>query len=512
MDKPLEYEFAKDGDRNTNLPNANADDNSVSFQSGFTLPYELNPANGGKNIERSDMNEIFYRICKAINDTAEQVGAWNALTTENLNDVKQRGYYYQPLNIEATSERNYPANTAGYLIVFNNSINSWGVTQFYKVYNSDRVFIRRTTSATAWSTWDSFVLTSEYNAKVTQLQNSINTKEDKTKFTNSVINSSTNSDLNNLTTNGFFWRTPNQGAPLPTTNGGAVIVDTNGSQITQYFYTDVWNSATGGIWFRTRNARGTWTDWQHVENSEHAEATYRKIADSYTKTETNNLLNQKEDKTKISTQDLTTENLNNITNQGYFRQQTNANATTARNYPVQQAGTLINLIPSESGSIYLKQVYLTINNDFIFVRARNNDLNWTNWGRLALKSEVDLKRNISDSYSKTETNTQINNAVNSTTHRYKALRCNPSANTIQWQTGGISISKQNDYTVRITHNLGTTNYAVTASINRIGRPLGASSANVVAINANYCDISCHWGGDNAQGNILPTIMNVSIFY
>lgn len=387
MDKPLEYEFAKDGDRNTNLPNANADDNSVSFQSGFTLPYELNPANGGKNIERSDMNEIFYRICKAINDTAEQVGIWNALTTENLNDIKQRGYYYQNANIQATNERNYPINTAGYLIVFNNSINSWGVTQFYKVYNSDRVYIRRTTSVTGWSEWDSFILSSEYNAKVTQLQNSINTKEDKTKIT---LQGSNDANWNNRKTQGWYYANAT-GTNKPNNNAMWGVVIDRGNDT---YYQELHEFSNGKIWSR-QFASGAWSAWDSLMLTSEANTTYRKIADSYTKT---------------------------------------------------------------------------------------------------------------------ETNTQINNAVNSTTHRYKALRCNPSANTIQWQTGGISISKQNDYTVRITHNLGTTNYAVTASINRIGRPLGASSANVVAINAKYCDISCHWGGDNAQGNILPTIMNVSIFY
>ena len=95
---------------------------------------------------------------------------------------------------------------------------------------------------------------------------------------------------------------------------------------------------------------------------------------------------------------------------------------------------------------------------------------------------------------------------------FRALRCNPSANTIQWQTGGLGISKVNNSTFRVTHNLGHTNYAVTASINRIGRPLGASSANVVAIENDYCDISCHWGGDNTAGDVLPTMANVTIFF
>ena len=276
MDKPLEYEFAKDGDRNTNLPNANADDNSVSFQSGFTLPYELNPANGGKNIERSDMNEIFYRICKAINDTAEQVGAWVKLTTENLNEVKQKGYYYQNANIQATNERNYPTNTAGYLIVFNNSISSWGVTQFYKVYNSDRVYIRRTISATEWSAWDSFVLTSEYNAKVTQLQNSINTKEDKTKIT---LQPMPNQNWNNVKTQGLYYMNAN-GTNKPVSNalfGIGLNYSDDGS-----FYQEAHDFETGRIYSRHWNT-SSWSAWDRTAMISEV---YTK-SNTYTKSEVN---------------------------------------------------------------------------------------------------------------------------------------------------------------------------------------------------------------------------------
>lgn len=410
MEKIFNYPFAKDGDRNTNIPEANAQDNSVSMQSGWTLPYELNPVNGGKYIERKDMNEILFRAFDGINQVAEAVDKWTRLTTENLNDIKQAGRYFQNLNNQATTANNYPTNNAGYLIVLNNSINTWGVTQIYKIWSSEKVFIRRTTSATAWSAWDSFVLTSEFNNKITSLQNTDtnlnNNKEDKTKFTNGIINATTNSNLDNLTTNGFYWRTANTGSPLPTANGGAVIVNTNRSQVIQYFYTDVWNLANGGAWFRTRNTGGTWTEWHHLENSEHAEATYRKIADSYTKTETNNLLNQKEDKTRISTQSLDDENLNDINISGFYRQRLDAKATTANNYPKTEAGTLIVLIPSGSGSTYLTQIYIVKDGTGIFTRARKNNLSWTDWEKLALKSEVDLKRNISDSYSKSEVYTK----------------------------------------------------------------------------------------------------------
>ena len=406
MDKIFNKPFAVNGAR-VAIPENGTENERVSFDKGFTQPYEVeapsvdNPAGQGFNILRPEMNEILNQLSNACNLLAENIDKWVLLTTENLNDIKQAGRYYQPFTTQATTDRNYPVNVAGYLIVLNTNISSYGVTQIYKQWNNERIFIRRTTSTTAWGSWDSFVLNSEFNNKITSLQNTdtnlnnnkedktritfeailegadlnnyttqgfyclqsndkagvnfpertagylfvfkrgttdnyyqvyytydstaiyirnkeggnwtswkkivlwndaeaayrkiadsytktetnnlLNQKEDKTKFTNGVINNTTNSNLDNLTQNGFYWRATNTGSPLPTTNGGAVIVNTNGSQVIQYFYTDTWSSYNGGAWFRTRNASGTWTDWHHLENSEHANSTYRKIADSYTK-------------------------------------------------------------------------------------------------------------------------------------------------------------------------------------------------------------------------------------
>lgn len=295
MDKIFNKPFAINGARVT-IPENGTENERVSFDKGFTQPYEVeapsidNPNGQGFNILRPEMNEILNQLSNACNFLAENIDKWTALTTENLNDIKQAGRYYQNSNITATNERNYPANLAGYLIVINTNISGFAVTQIYKIYNSEKIYIRRTVAETAgWSNWDSLVLTSEFNNKITSLQNTDtnlnNNKEDKTKFTNGIINATTNSNLDSLTHNGFYWRTNNEGSPLPTINGGEVIVNTNGRQVIQYFYTDVWNSANGGAWFRTRNASGIWTDWHHLENSEYANSTYRKIADSYTKSQ-----------------------------------------------------------------------------------------------------------------------------------------------------------------------------------------------------------------------------------
>lgn len=292
MDKIFNKPFAINGTR-VAIPENGTENERVSFDKGFTQPYEVeapsvdNPGGQGFNILRPEMNEALYQLSSACNFLAENIDKWTALTTENLNDIQQAGRYYQNKNVNATNERNYPINSAGYLIVLNTTINTWGVTQIYVRWNSEKVYIRRTTSDTTWSAWDSLVLTTELNSAVTRLQNTdtnlSNNKEDKTKFTNGIINATTNSNLDNLAQNGFYWRTTNTGSPLPTTNGGAVIVNTNGRQVIQYFYTDTWDLNNGGAWFRTRDAASVWTAWHHLENSEHTEATYRKIADSYTK-------------------------------------------------------------------------------------------------------------------------------------------------------------------------------------------------------------------------------------
>ena len=294
MDKIFNKPFAINGAR-VAIPENGTENERVSFDKGFTQPYEIeapsvdNPSGQGFNILRPEMNEALYQLSSACNFLAENIDKWTNLTTENLNDITQRGRYNQKISTNATATNHYPIDEAGFLIVV--LTGQYALTQIYKSWRRDNFYIRRNESVTqdpnAWTSWDSFVLNSEFNNKITDLQstdtNLNNNKEDKTKFTNGIINATTNSNLDNLTQNGFYWRTANAGSPLPTTNGGAVIVDTNGSQVIQYFYTDIWNSDNGGVWFRTRSAGGTWTDWHHLENSEHANSTYRKIADSYTK-------------------------------------------------------------------------------------------------------------------------------------------------------------------------------------------------------------------------------------
>lgn len=182
---------------------------------------------------------------------------------------------------------------------------------------------------------------------------------------------------------------------------------------------------------------------------------------------------------------LTSVNLNNITQKGRYFQATQSQATNANNYPVGETGYLIVFDSVNSNAV---QFYRTANSNKIFIRFMSGSA-WSEWDSLALNSEL-----------------------NSVTHRYRTIKCNPSENTIQWQTGGFSIAKQNAYTTRITHNIGTTNYTVSAIINRASVG-GVCSVNLVSVTDNYCDISFHYATQiGGTASYLPTLANITFFY
>lgn len=263
--RPFNPPFAQNGDREQ--VGATSDDNSVNYNEGYTLPYEKPPQDGGKDIERKKLNQILYDFTSKLNDLSQEIDKWINLTTEDLNNVKERGNYFQNLTQQATTANNYPINQAGYLLVFNNSINSWGVTQIYKIYNSDKFYIRRTTSATAWSAWDSLVLTSEM---IPTINNAVSNKEDKTKLTFAPINSANNLNANNLTSGGMYWITTKSGSNLPTTNGAFLEVVSNNEQVRQNFYPDVIRNEA--MYFRTRDAGGTWSNWNSVLTADYTKS------------------------------------------------------------------------------------------------------------------------------------------------------------------------------------------------------------------------------------------------
>lgn len=172
MDKIFNTPFAQNGARVT-IPEFGTENDRVSFDKGFTQPYEVeapsvdNPAGQGYNILRPEMNEALNLLSNACNFLAENIDKWTALTTENLNNITQKGRYFQATQSQAINANNYPANETGYLIVFD-SING-NISQFYKVANSNKIYIRFKNGAN-WSSWDRLILKSEFDDKISRLE------------------------------------------------------------------------------------------------------------------------------------------------------------------------------------------------------------------------------------------------------------------------------------------------------------------------------------------------------
>lgn len=155
MDKIFNKPFAVNGARVT-IPENGTENERVSFDKGFTEPYEVeapsvdNPNGQGFNILRPEMNEALYQLSSACNVLAENIDKWISLTTENLNNITQKGRYFQAVQSQATNANNYPTNEMGYLLVFD-SINN-NVTQFYKSAVTSKTFYRYKINS-VWGAW-----------------------------------------------------------------------------------------------------------------------------------------------------------------------------------------------------------------------------------------------------------------------------------------------------------------------------------------------------------------------
>ena len=89
---------------------------------------------------------------------------------------------------------------------------------------------------------------------------------------------------------------------------------------------------------------------------------------------------------KADTKRLTDEDLNSITFPGLYGQRLNVNATAARNYPVQKAGSLLSL-PSAYNSdtdIASHQIYIPFDADEIWRRGKDYSGNWTAWAKITV--------------------------------------------------------------------------------------------------------------------------------
>lgn len=82
--------------------------------------------------------------------------------------------------------------------------------------------------------------------------------------------------------------------------------------------------------------------------------------------------------TDFELKQLSTEDLDTVKKAGMYKQQDNANATTARHYPETQAGALL-VMPSTYGWM---QIYIAHGTYRIYIRNANNSGGWLSWVRM----------------------------------------------------------------------------------------------------------------------------------
>lgn len=93
------------------------------------------------------------------NTSSKMISNSKQLVSEDLDTLKTAGVYHQTSNANATTERHYPENKAGSLIV----TISAGVLQTYHCYNSSSVYTRGQYSTGGWTTWLKNINSGEVN-------------------------------------------------------------------------------------------------------------------------------------------------------------------------------------------------------------------------------------------------------------------------------------------------------------------------------------------------------------
>lgn len=94
---------------------------------------------------------FFYQQAKNDSEWGEAIEAMGArrLSVENLNDITNIGFYGQNLNVNATTNRNYPVGLAGSLVVMPSA---YGVMQEYTTFYTGHKFARGRDGG-GWLAW-----------------------------------------------------------------------------------------------------------------------------------------------------------------------------------------------------------------------------------------------------------------------------------------------------------------------------------------------------------------------
>ncbi|EER4388620.1 hypothetical protein P4O81_002769 [Escherichia coli] len=270
----------------------------------------------------------------------------NTLTTDNLNNLTgtKSGFYMQATSANALLDRNYPTQTAGCLQVYQTGANGIeGCVQTYMVHNGSRSWTRVYNNG-SWTTW-----IENYN-------------------TNSVI--------------GFS----NGGTGATTLNGARANLSVD--RMMQFAAAGETNITSGNYNIRLFvKDNGQWGVWDSPNNKNVALA----IANGGTgaldlNTARGNLQAVWKNPTGLSTEDLNTIDSSKA---GVHFQPTNANATTANNYPIARAGalTVYQTLSGAGANNACVQEYMTFDTKQKFIRSKT-DTAWTAWEEIITTKSV----------------------------------------------------------------------------------------------------------------------------
>lgn len=190
-----------------------------------------------------------------------------------------------------------------------------------------------------------------------------------------------------------------------------------------------------------------------------------------------------------STRDLNT--LSATLDAGIYHQDANANATPARNYPIQEAGTLL-----VTGSAYgVQQEYTTFSSNRKFIRGKNNASTWLPWNELGgvkahmsgyrfpsatipVGGSVNLMPSIFGSFSGIEMGSGIATVRKSGTYKIDwGFSLEPVNNTNQNAVGSIYVNNAETYPSMIYNYCPGSSTAVVQ--------MGISSTSIIIkLNAN----------------------------
>jgi hypothetical protein len=270
----------------------------------------------------------------------------NTLTTDNLNNLTgtKSGFYMQATSANALLDRNYPTQTAGCLQVYQTGANGIeGCVQTYMVHNGSRSWTRVYNNG-SWTTW-----IENYN-------------------TNSVI--------------GFS----NGGTGATTLNGARANLSVD--RMMQFAAAGETNITSGNYNIRLFvKDNGQWGVWDSPNNKNVALA----IANGGTgaldlNTARGNLQAVWKNPTGLSKEDLNTIDSSKA---GVHFQPTNANATTANNYPIARAGalTVYQTLSGAGANNACVQEYMTFDTKQKFIRSKT-DTAWTAWEEIITTKSV----------------------------------------------------------------------------------------------------------------------------